>query len=298
MKKAILVHNPSSGDGDHRKEDLKKSIEKAGFEVNYFSTNVPFWERFTKDEAEIIFVAGGDGTVQKLAKAMLEAKEEQIRSIPVQVLPYGTANNIATTLGIYDREVPIDRPFQKAGFDIGSIKGVEKQGFFIEGLGFGLFPKLVRAMEEKEEDEKQDEILQSRKELLKIVDSYEAQEAIIIADNEEITGKFLLIELMNIRYIGPNIEIAPTATTGDGNFVLVTLREDAREEFKDYVHDLLNGRSTAKGIETFADLKKVSEVRLKWKDKDMHIDDEIINGYDGRELVIKNRQGIFSFITP
>ena len=297
MKKAILIHNPTAGSGNHEKDSLVKQVENAGFEVSYFSTNDPFMKRFTQKQAEVIFVAGGDGTVQKFAECMLEAKEG-IKQVPVQLLPYGTANNIATTLGIKVPEEEMTAQNTKTGFDIGIVEGVEEAGFFIEGIGCGIFPKLVREMEALDDDEKKDEIKKSRDTLVKIINSYEAREAIIIADDKEITGKFLLMELMNIRFIGPNIELAPNAETGDGYFELVTVREERREALKSYVQDHLNGRNTGKKLEDFAHLLKVKSLRLKWKGKDVHIDDEIIEDYREEEIRVENRKGFFTFLTP
>lgn len=296
MKKAILVHNPTSGDGKHSKKELKERIEELGYKVKYYSTNRFFWKHFTSKKADMVFIAGGDGTVQKVAKAILEKGREKIMNTPITVLPCGTANNIATTLKIGSTQQGLEDHLQKTGFDIGSIEGAKEASFFIEGMGCGIFPKLVRVMSAKDEDEKQNEIQKSLRELLKVIDTYEAQEAIIIADKEEVTGKFLLVELLNIKYIGPNIELAPGAQTGDGSFELVTVQEDSRQELKDFITGLLNGKKPIP-IEKYANLKKVKEVRLKWAGGDVHIDDEIVESYKGQELVIKNRQAMFNFMT-
>lgn len=298
MKKAVLVHNPGAGSGNHKKEDLKKLIEKVGYDVKYYSTERPFWDHFTSEDAEIIFVAGGDGTVQKLSEAMLKAKDELLLQVPVQIVPCGTANNIATTLKIKDREQALTASGKKTGFDIGAVEGVEGVSFFIEGIGCGIFPGLVRVMNEKNEDKIEDELKHSLTELLKLIDSYEAKEAIIIADKEEITGKFLLVELLNIKYIGPNIELAPGAETGDGHFELVTVREEARQHLRSYVAGLLNGSSKALDLENFAEIKKVQQVRLKWDGGDVHVDDEILKEHRGEEIGVQNRQGILTFLNP
>lgn len=295
MKKAILIHNSTAGDGDHEKEELKNLIHKTGYEVDYYSTNLPFWERFVKKNADKIFVAGGDGTVQKFAKVMLEANKESMLQLPVQVLPCGTANNIATTLGINDPVQILNESVRTKGFDLGTVEGAKNFSFFIEGIGCGIFPKLVRVMKSKSEEEKGNEIRQSLEELLKIIETYKATEAIIIADEKEITGSFLLVELMNIRLIGPNIELAPDADTGDGKFELVVVREEHRQDLKDFIAQILNENSRANRIEEFAERLKVRELRLKWKGNDVHIDDEIIEDYAEEELVIKNRQGVFRF---
>lgn len=298
MKRAILLHNPTAGSGDHQKGELKKMVREAGYEVKYYSTDIPLWQRFTRKDADAIFVAGGDGTVQKVAAAMLEAKNEELLKVPVQVVPCGTANNIATTLNIFNAEEILKTSVTAADFDIGEVEGTEEAFFFIEGMGCGIFSRLVEVMESKEADKEQDELRQSLEELLRIVDSYEAQEAIIIADKKELTGKFLLIELMNIQLIGPNFRVAPHAEIGDGKFELVVLREGAREDLKNYISCMLAGKKTGKPLEEFAEFYRVQEVRLKWWGGDLHVDDHNLKSYKREELQVKNRKGIFQFMIP
>jgi len=42
----------------------------------------------------------------------------------------------------------------------------------------------------------------------------------------------------------------------------------------------------------------VKSLRLKWKGKDVHIDDEIIEDYREEEIRVENRKGFFTFLTP
>lgn len=298
--KAILVHNPTAGAGEHSKKSLTKKLESAGYEVKYFSTDIPGWERFTSHEANVIFVAGGDGTVQKLAAALLKAGD-QVKKVPVQILPMGTANNIAATLKLDDPVEELVAYRNTIGFDVGKVSGAGDANFFIEALGFGIFPRLVKIMEEKEEEngelDPDVELRKSLQELLKIVNDYEAREAIIIADEEEITGKFLLVELMNIRFIGPHFELAPGANTGDGNFELIAVPEDARQDLAEYIQDLIENRKK-RPLENFSFFKKVKEVRIKWMGEDMHVDDESIEGKEREEIQVRNLQAVFEFRIP
>jgi diacylglycerol kinase family enzyme len=298
MKQAVLIHNPTAGSGEHSKERLIEELESAGYEIKYFSTDIPGWERFTKHEAEVIFLAGGDGTVQKLAAELLKAGDP-VQKIPVQILPLGTANNIATTLGLNISVEELIQLQKLESFDAGEVEGTGESDFFIEGIGFGIFPRLVKVMKErkKEEGEPKDpevELKQSLKELLQIVRNYEAREAIIIADEEEITGKFLLIELMNIRFIGPNFDLAPTSSTNDGNLELVAIPEEARENLEGYIQELLNNNKNA-SLEDFALLRKIKRGRFKWFGGDMHVDDERIENYQGKEIKVKVNEAVFNF---
>ena len=297
MSSAILIHNPTAGDEEHSRKKLVKLIESFGYEVDYYNTDLPGWNRFLKRNAEKIFVAGGDGTVQAVAAELLKASPH-FRQTPVQILPMGTANNIATTLKLEVNDEKISNKEKTTGFDTGKIKGVKDVDFFIEGIGFGIFPALVKQMKSAEEPEApEDELKQSLKNLLKIVEDYEAREVIIIADGEEITGKFLLVECMNIRYIGPNFELAPNAKPGDGEFELVAIPEVGREKLKHYVKNLLEENSRQLYLEEFALLRKVKEVRIKWQGEDLHIDDEVDLDYHSEEIEITNNPGSFIFST-
>lgn len=298
MRQAILIHNPTAGSGEHLKKDLIDKIESEGYQVKYYSTDLPGWERFTRRKADVIFVAGGDGTVQKLAKELLNAGSP-MQKIPVQILPLGTANNIAKTLNL---NLPLEK-FMKleniVEFDAGEVKGAGEAKFFVEALGFGIFPKLVKVMKDRKEKEGEpedpdEELEQSLQELLRIVKSYEAQETIIIADGEEIAGRFLLVELMNVRFIGPNLELAPGADTGDGSFELIAVPEDARKQLEDYVRGLMS-RNNKKSLENFSVFRKVQQVRIKWFGEDMHVDDERIEDKSGEEIQVKNNKATFNF---
>src|SRR5680860_18619 len=99
MKIAQIIHNPTSGNAEHSKEELIKMVEKTGYEVHYISTNDEGWEKFDQNNLDLIVVAGGDGTVRKLAAVLLKNNVPD-KQIPIHVLPFGTANNIARSLGI------------------------------------------------------------------------------------------------------------------------------------------------------------------------------------------------------
>src|SRR5262249_39763741 len=93
-KSARLFHNPGAGHGEHPKEELISLVEAAGFECEYSSTKTEGWEKIEALKADLIVLAGGDGTVRKVAPHILG------KEIPIGLFPLGTANNIAKTLGI------------------------------------------------------------------------------------------------------------------------------------------------------------------------------------------------------
>ena len=94
-----VFHNPTAGEAEHTKEMLVKTIESAGFECSYSSTKKEINEKSIPESTDIVAVAGGDGTVRKIAEYYCSGNMLNRRH-PLGLLPWGTANNIARTLGI------------------------------------------------------------------------------------------------------------------------------------------------------------------------------------------------------
>src|SRR5262245_38315558 len=132
MKSANVLHNPKAGEGEYTKKKLLKLIENSGFKCSYSSTKKKGWEKVQPADADLIILAGGDGTVRAVAGELLTSK------IPIGLIPLGTANNIANSLGIKGDAASIvdswaHRNIKK--FDVGRIYGLKKAGFFLEGFG-------------------------------------------------------------------------------------------------------------------------------------------------------------------
>jgi diacylglycerol kinase family enzyme len=65
----------------------------------------------------------------------------------------------------------------------------------------------------------------------------------IVADGVRRTDEFLLVvEILNIRSIGPNLVLSAEANPSDGLFCVVMAGEEHREEIARYLQDLLVGR--------------------------------------------------------
>src|SRR4051812_25250682 len=120
---------------------LCKLLEDAGHKVRYRSSKEDDWKRSLKKPADLIVVAGGDGTVGKVARRMVG------RGIPMSILPSGTANNIARTLGVLDLHFEKivrawDKP-RRVKLDVGVAAGPWGERYFVEGIGAGIFAGLL-----------------------------------------------------------------------------------------------------------------------------------------------------------
>src|SRR6266576_1909047 len=91
--RVTLMHNPKAGDAKHGKKELMAALAKAGHHAIYQSTKKSDYKKALKKSTDLVIAAGGDGTVAKVAFRLIDT------GIPLSVVPLGTANNLARTLG-------------------------------------------------------------------------------------------------------------------------------------------------------------------------------------------------------
>src|SRR5262245_4064253 len=137
--KVTLIHNPDAGDGSQPSAgQLIALIKEAGHKVRYQSAKEKGWGKVLRKKADVVAVAGGDGTVGRVARRLVG------RGLPLAVLPMGTANNISKTLGIAGATVtqliPTWATARRVKFDAGCAVGPWGSRYFLEGVGIGLFP--------------------------------------------------------------------------------------------------------------------------------------------------------------
>jgi len=301
MKQAILLHNPGAGDEDHVKPELVKAIEKEGFGCVYYSVKEDDTWKGQLDQADFVVVAGGDGTIRRVVKELVQRTALE-KKIPIAILPMGTANNMSKTLCI-DRDLEQHELIKnwktsvKQRFDLGVIKNANTTDFFIESAGYGLFPNLMQEMDSVDKSKAKtakDELKLALQVLHSLVLKAEAHYYSLKTDGKTYEGKCLLLEVMNIQSIGPNLILAPEASTSDGVFDVVYVEESQRQDFADYLQRLIDGDEDA----TFAYHSfEAKELIIDCESTHMHLDDELI-------LPLKNplsldvRENVLEFLTP
>jgi diacylglycerol kinase (ATP) len=261
IMRATLVYNGDPKDGDPSADALVAALAKMGYRSQVATKD-------NLDEAlaapgELVVIAGGDGTVGTVMSRIAG------RGTPIAILPLGTANNIARTLGLQRSAEAIIAGLaepRRRPFDIGFIQGPWGERSFVESVGMGLF---AHTLAERVSDEDK-EAERALKRLLETLSGYRAKPWRISLEDEDLSGEYLLVEVMNIRLVGPNLGIAPEAEVGDGLLDLVLIGEDEREALGAY----LNGRlRNEKALPTFK-VRRGARVRLEPAGEPLHIDDE------------------------
>ncbi|RXF72473.1 diacylglycerol/lipid kinase family protein [Arcticibacter tournemirensis] len=298
MRIATLLHNPVAGDEAHTKDKLIALIESRGYKCHYSPVKEQGLDHIHED-TEFIIVAGGDGTVRKVAKQLLLDKSPASH-LPIALLPMGTANNIARTLGISGEPETIIRQWatmQPGTVDIWDVDNLPGARFFCEGFGFGVFPQLITEMRHHDEElsdspEKRMEAALST--LHDITVSYKPRHCVVIADGTDYSGDYIMVEVMNMQCIGPNLVLAYEADPGDSYMEIVLISESEKEELARYISDRISGVESRLKCKTL----KAKNVKILWDGHLVHVDDELIEMKEIKEINLSSEGKVLHFMVP
>jgi diacylglycerol kinase (ATP) len=276
MKVAKLVHNPTAGDEDFNKKEIVSLLENEDYECRYSSTKKDGWEE-VGDDVDFIVVAGGDGTMKKMIEVVLNLKVKE-HKWPIALLPMGTANNIAKTLGVPPDPADAVRSWQAENlmhFDIGVVETKKDTYHFLEAIGYGSFPRLIKAMKnlEKEPDTPEEELLIAQETFYDVLQNEKATKYNIEIDDQDYSGEYIMVEIMNIRSVGPNVLLAPEADPSDGKLDVVLIDENHRQGLLDYLRNKINGVEVAEYFHSV----QAKKIKIETEEEAIHIDDKLID---------------------
>jgi len=296
MKTAKLIHNPTAGDEEHSRKKLISMIESGGFKCVYSSTKDDDWKTIAEG-VDFLIGAGGDGTVRKIVRKLLNRKVLE-KTWPIGVLPLGTANNIARALEIEGTSEEIVQSWKTGRvkqFDVGAVSLAQQTDFFLESFGCGIFPYLMMETKKRDLDSITDleKKMNTALELLhEIVISYEPHHLELDIDGAHHSGKYILVEVMNTKSIGPNLVLAPGADPGDGFFNVVLIAEKNKDRFAAYLQSKFEGEEAEYRYDTL----EGKDIRLTWQGTHIHVDGEIIKTKDSVEMEIQLKRGLVEFL--
>jgi diacylglycerol kinase (ATP) len=267
--RVTLVHNPGAGSSASTRPDLEKLLKGAGHQVRYQSAKEDGWKSALKEPADLVVVAGGDGTVGRVTRGMAG------RGAPMALLPSGTANNIARALG------QLERPFEelvrgwesgrRLRLDVALAKGPWGERYFVEGLGIGLFASLLGRSEVARPRKSKQPVEDALRRLRRLAEECEAIEVAADVDGEDISGRYVLLEALNLPYVGPNLHLAPDSQPGDGHFEVVLLSESERPRLLQYLDQWQENRERLAVLPS----RRGRRLRLDWTGCALHIDDRL-----------------------
>lgn len=232
----VVLHNRTSGDQDPSPGRLLALLRREGYQPHYFDLNAALENPAQLPEADFIVIAGGDGSFRRAALKLAPAK------CPFALLPVGTANNIARSLGIEGSAADVIASWDRSDrrrFDLGVARGPWGEERFVEGVGVGLFGRIISILQRVETPPAHSDAARPHRVASDLrsttVLAHEMEPVLVEAalDGERVSGQFLLLEAMNIGRVGAGIEVARDADTSDGLFEVVMAQLAEREKLLD-----------------------------------------------------------------
>jgi diacylglycerol kinase (ATP) len=211
------------------------ALESVGLQVVVSFTSQ---ERSTTDLAalaareryDLVVAVGGDGTVSSIAHGLLGT------NTPLGIVPMGTYNNIARSLGIpasLDDAVEVLLHGQPWRIDSATVNGTP----FMEVAGVGLDARLFPVAEKIKSG-----LWSALPEALQTLGTYRPRKLRIeFSDGSHVTTRPLLAMVSNMPFFGVGFAIAPTARPDSGQLVLSVFEDMTKLQLLGYFRAVANG---------------------------------------------------------
>jgi diacylglycerol kinase family enzyme len=266
------MHNPKAGRGNHGKKELMAALAKAGHRAICQVTKKSGYKKALQKPTDLVLAAGGDGTVGKVGRELIDS------GMPLGVLPLGTANNLARSLGFTASPEEIVTGLErgkKRAFDIGLARGLWGKRDFFESAGGGLLADYLRDVKDTPKKTKQlseeQEMRRHVSLLRRMLHDYSARKWKMDIDGEDISDEYILWEAMNIRSVGPVLYLASQAATKDGRLDFVCAREQDRSLLMEY----LDARLAGQKVKFPLPLRRFRKLNIVWDNSTLHFDGKV-----------------------
>jgi diacylglycerol kinase (ATP) len=269
----LLLHNPTAGAAHPTADELITLLNAAGLRPRYHSIKDEDYRKALEDHWDLVVIAGGDGTVAKVARALKRC------ATPLAILPVGTANNVANALGIVGEAGAIISGLGNAKtrrLDVGLAHGPWGKRRFVEAVGFGTIAKAIAHGGPK--PPKALRIDMGREQLKTFLEETEAERHEVHVDHDVFVGEFLLVEVLNLSRTGPALPISPASEPDDKLLDIAFVFASDRKRMLSWLKD-------PEGKFPPVTVRRGRNVRLDWKGGHARIDDKVFFPPDSASAV-------------
>lgn len=217
VDRTLLLINPNARSGDTDLSDIEGRFAEHGAVV------APECDTPEKSRAALrqhagsaarVVVGGGDGSLNTLLPDLLEA------GLPVGILPLGTANDFARSLGIENLDAAIDAVL--AGKTRKVDVGVVNDHLFLNAVGIGLGPRINRDLDK--ESKSALGVLAYLFHSIRNLRRHRGMRATVECDDGAVTLKSLQITIASGIHYGGGMTIASDARLDDGMLDVLVIR--------------------------------------------------------------------------
>ncbi|HEY5902734.1 MAG TPA: diacylglycerol kinase family protein [Anaerolineales bacterium] len=293
---AKLIVNPGAGKADEGPKNLERAariLKEHGIDVDVVLAHpkeeaVPIAKKAVKDGYDLVIAMGGDGTLEAVISGIVGSKTR------LGILPVGTANNVARSLGIpldLEEACVLIAEGNTNKLDLGQakMKDGRKQVFFemaAVGLVAAVYPyanKVSNGRLSELKDAAMTFLHQDTRPKVKLT----------LDDESKIELETMLVVVSNTPIFGKNFLVAPNASLQDGLLDISVYPEFSKAELLSYFARVMNEKN--------ADDPKIQRyrartVKIKADPKQDVIADGIVLGRGTVE--VKSRPSALWVISP
>lgn len=217
-RKVLLIVNTNARRGAEAHDDVREILDAAGVEVRRAKPERPEeidpLIRDAAGDVDAVILGGGDGTISQAGLALMDT------GLPLGVLPLGTANDLARTLGLPEEPAEAASLIlrgRRRRIDLGTVNG--KPFFNVASLG--LSTDLARELsgDLKKRWGRLGYAMAACRALLKA----RRFSARIIENGDEVRTKTLQIAVGNGVFYGGGTKVSSNAAIDDGHLDLYSL---------------------------------------------------------------------------
>lgn len=224
------------------------------------------------DSVDLIVAAGGDGTVELAASLVAKT------STPLAILPLGTANNIATSLGMAADVPQLISSWHRARrvpIDFGYVRIGARERLIVEGAGGGFIPAGIAAAQralDSADAHPAVEVAAAVQLFYDVLKKLKPVRTTMTIDGVRVSEELLMFEVLNIRSVGPNLVLAPDANPSDGLFDVILAGPEHRADLLEYLESRIRDNDLALSLPSH----RARHVHIDSCDE-LHIDDERVD---------------------
>lgn len=224
MPSTLLVYNPVAGRYPSRMltERAAKVLEGYGWQVDIETTRdgsqIPLLaQQAVQDKKDSLIIVGGDGSLNKALPSLVGT------DTALGVLPAGTSNVWAQELGLpglsWTRWMALEESAHRLAQ--GEIRRVDigkcNEKYFLLWSGIGIDAFIVHRIEPRKQWEKNFTLVRYGASVVWSASQWEGVDIRVLADGMQVEGRFMLVEVSNIRlYAGGLANLSPQANLDDG----------------------------------------------------------------------------------
>jgi diacylglycerol kinase (ATP) len=263
-----LYWNPTAGDRIPL-DDITGALGRAGHEIAGILRQKDDAADALRMGADLVVAAGGEGTVARAGRALAGG------NLPMAILPLGTANNIAMSLGIADdpmRAIAAWPNQEIIKIDVGVVTDGTGDRLFIEGVGTGLLPRGIKRGRNAATThaDASAEVEWARDVFIGALSELQPHRSTLRIDDEEVAGDYLLVEVLNISSVGPRLRLSAETTPADGLLSVVIAGAADRDAIRAHLNESSDQHDSHAWLKSW----RASRVEVAgWHE--YHVDDEV-----------------------